>query len=230
MTRPYKQGEALVIACADGAGSASHSDVGSMIACDGLTQQVSQLLESEAELTSVTRETVTAWLQQIRLEIADQAAMLNVSTRQLATTLLGGVITSDAALFLQIGDGAIVARRQDQFECVFWPQSGEYANTTNFITDTGFADAFEYCIIEEPVDECVLFSDGLERLVLNFSDRQVHRPFIEPMLNALRSADPNHDFFTPLREFLNSEKINARTDDDKTLILATRLEHADRIH
>ena len=67
--------------------------------------------------------------------------------------------------------------------------------------------------------------DGLERLVLKFEDQTVHEPAIIPMLNAIRKSETGEEFFVPLREFLNSKSINERTDDDKTLVLATRLKN-----
>ena len=40
--------------------------------------------------------------------------------------------------FLEIGDGAIVILDDGVLRPVFWPQSGEYLNTTYFVTDSDF--------------------------------------------------------------------------------------------
>lgn len=222
-------GELLVVACADGAGSAKHSELGSTLACDRLLELICQSFVRCSDIRTVTREHALEWLEVIRAEVFALAESMQIPPRELATTLLGAAVSYDAAIFLQIGDGAIVVRRNNGFECVFWPQSGEYANTTNFITDINSQVSLVFNRIDEPIDECVLFTDGLERLALNFNERKVHQPFIEPMLAVLRKSDETANFFEPLRQFLESRKINDRTDDDKTLILATRLTYGDNV-
>jgi hypothetical protein len=49
------------------------------------------------------------------------------------------------------------------------------------------------------------------------------------MFKALRSTDDYGALAGPLRAFLDSPQVNARTDDDKTLILATRVGNVERI-
>ena len=143
----------------------------------------------------------------------------------MATTLLGCVVGPNGSLFVQIGDGAMLFRGVESFEYAFWPHSGEYANMTNFLTSDDYADKFEWKIVDEKIDELVAFTDGLERLILKFEDQTIHEPAIVPMLKAIKESETGEEFFEPLREFLNSEGVNERTDDDKTLILATRLKH-----
>lgn len=214
----------VLVAClADGAGSASHADVGAQVACDtfiGIIERESESLNLDE---IVDREMLLAWCGELRSVIEQRASELGVETRQLACTFLGAVVTETAALFLQIGDGAIVRGIGEGYSHVFWPQSGEFANTTNFLTDEGFAECVEFSQVQERVDELALFSDGLERLVLRFVDRTVHGPFLSPLFAAVRQSENPDEYFAPLRAFLDSEKVNERTDDDKTLILATRL-------
>lgn len=223
----YDEHELLLIACADGAGSAAQSDVGSALACDKLVDCVQRHAMSQSFLSSVNQEMVTEWVREIKSCIEERAADLNVRSRQLATTLLVALIGDDDAVFFQIGDGAILARSGDEFRVVFWPQSGEYANTTNFITDDEVENKLVFEKYAGQVSECVMFTDGLERLILQFEGKTVHRPFIEPMLSRMRQSATADCFFQPLRQFLDSAAINERTDDDKTLVLATRLVHED---
>ncbi|RCS56092.1 protein phosphatase 2C domain-containing protein [Bremerella cremea] len=215
----------LLVACvADGAGSASHSDEGATLACDTFVK-----LMQEANLDLANSETdwgalVQSWISEIREKLDQRAVELGVPVRQLACTFLAAVIGNERALFLQIGDGAIVRNSADGYSTLFWPQSGEYANTTNFLTEANFSEQLEFKLLEERVDEVALFTDGLERLVLKFEDQSVHAPFLTPFFASLRQTENPDQFFEPLRDFLGSEAINERTDDDKTLILATRLE------
>lgn len=216
-------GNNLIIACADGAGSAQHSDIGSTIACDVFVNLAQQhLASSQCELD---QGTVESWYQNVRIELECRANELEVPVRELATTLLGVVVADGTSVFAQIGDGAIVVLDGDDYRVVHWPQSGEYANTTNFLSNDDFIDCIAYSQVDERVEEVAVFTDGLERLVLQFAEQEVYSPFLLPMLTQLRLSEDGQEFFEPLRKFLDSAAINERTDDDKTLILATRRLH-----
>jgi hypothetical protein len=117
----------------------------------------------------------------------------------------------------------MVVAQEDAYEPVFWPQSGEYANTTNFLTDPEWAEHLAFAQRPVRVEELALLTDGLQTLALSFAGRTVHAPFFRPMFQRLRAAAPGEGLARALRQFLDSEPVNARTDDDKTLILATRV-------
>lgn len=223
MVLPLNDGVMLIACSADGAGSALHAAEGAEMACDTFVRVIRRDLENSHAGKSIEWETVLSWCHELRSCISDRASDLGVEVRQLATTFLGALVGESKSLFLQIGDGAIVTWDGTGYRPVFWPQSGEFANTTNFLTDEDFEDRVEWVCWENRVDELALFSDGLERLILRFAERSVHSPFLAPMFAALRAADNPDDYFDSLRQFLDSPRVNERTDDDKTLILATRM-------
>ena len=72
--------------------------------------------------------------------------------------------------------------------------------------------------------ECALLTDGLQLLALNFAKRSAHTAFFAPFFTTLRAAPEPTDLVVDLRAFLDSSSVNSRTDDDKTLLLATRTE------
>ena len=122
-----------------------------------------------------------------------------------------------------------MVRDGDELHPVFWPESGEYANMTHFVTDE---DALAHLrtkiwissVSERLPEEIAMFSDGLQRLALVYQSQTVHNPFFEPMFAQLRNADVRTcDVLSDqLARFLDSPIINERTDDDKTLVLASR--------
>jgi hypothetical protein len=61
-------------------------------------------------------------------------------------------------------------------------------------------------------------------VALDFRAQQPHGPFFAPMFAALRKEAEPERLTEPLRAFLDSPALAERTDDDKTLILATRLD------
>lgn len=216
-------GTLLVVCSADGAGSASHAALGSEIACDTFICIVKRECEGKDIFETAGRERIVDWCRELRSQIKNRALEVDVEIRQLASTFLAAIVGESKALFIQIGDGAMVILDSETYRPVFWPQSGEFANTTNFLTDDQFEKRLDWARLEQRVDELATFSDGLERLILRFADRTVHSQFLVPMFVALRQAANPEEYFDPLRKFLDSPKVNERTDDDKTLILATRL-------
>ncbi|OBR54756.1 PP2C family serine/threonine-protein phosphatase [Paraburkholderia tropica] len=212
----------LVALAADGAGSAKFGEVGSELACETGGQTLLAAVEASGE-EAFSSSLASSVLQTVRVKIEGAASARGVPTRELACTLLGAVIGPTQAMYFQIGDGAIVVRHDDGLSPVFWPESGEYANMTYFVTD---ANASEHLYYEErdTTDEVALFTDGLQRLALVFATETAHAPFFEPMFKALRASsdEQTDELCAALKRFLSSDAINERTDDDKTLILATR--------
>lgn len=221
---PSKSGEAvLVAAVADGAGSATRSEIGSGIACASLIASMAETLR-DSEAADLDRDVVESWLRDALADIVARAVQEDLTQRNFACTILGCVIGVQSAVFFQIGDGAIVVDDGGGLRPVFWPDCGEYANMTRFLTDDGFAEHLMFCEVEGRIEEVALFSDGLQRLALVFAERTAHTPFFEPMLQTLRAepAGPAETLVFPLLRFLSSAAVNARTDDDKSLVLATR--------
>ena len=108
---------------------------------------------------------------------------------------------------------------------VFWPQSGEYANSTNFLTTDNYQSLLEYLQVEGAFTDVALLTDGMEMMSLDFSSKTPHLPFFNPLLKTLKEADDSQDLGEDLRRFLQSDSVRSRSDDDKTIIVATR--HAD---
>ncbi|MCC7221643.1 MAG: protein phosphatase 2C domain-containing protein [Candidatus Contendobacter sp.] len=214
----------LVLAVADGAGSAAESRAGAELACQTVLAECVVWL-SDPLVGDWTPAVALRLLQRVQLALAQQAAQAGQPIRELACTLLGAVLATDRALFLQVGDGAIVIGAGAGYRPVFWPQGGEYPNETHFVTDPTAVAQLECVILTEPVAEVALLTDGLQSLALHYHSRQAHLPFFRPLFQRLRDypalSDPA-ELTTALERFLSSPAINQRTHDDKTLILAVR--------
>ncbi len=217
----------LVLVAADGAGSAALSGVGAELTCQTLLTECAAWLAAAPLGEDWTPTVAETLFQQVRNALERLAADTGQPMREFACTLLGAVVAADRALFLQIGDGAIVIGAPDEgYRPVFWPQAGEYANETYFVTDATAAAHLEYAILSEPVVEIALLTDGLQRLALHYQTRQAHEPFFRPLFQRLREhPEPGCPavLVTALERLLADPAINQRTHDDKTLILATRL-------
>lgn len=216
-------GAHLLLVCSDGAGSGSRSELGSEIACRTLVDEVTRFASLGGEIENVTRETAVEWLQAIRAKLETQAEAAGVTTRELACTIVAALIGSLSTTFIQVGDGAAVTVAPDgTYRVVFWPDQGEYANTTFFVTGPDAVERLRVEITSDPVRDVALFTDGLQNVALRYESRSAHAPFFAPMFARLRSEEEWQALGDPLKTFLGSEAVCKRTDDDCTLVLASR--------
>ena len=178
-------------------------------------------------IEAIDRPLAAAWIEDIARKMAHDASRHERALRDYACTLLVAIVGESAAAFLQVGDGGIVTSRarEEDWTYVFWPQHGEFANTTNFVVSDGVKSLFEFAAMRERVEEFALFSDGLENLVLHQASRSVHEPFFRAMIVPIRKAtSPGLDakLSGELEAYLRSPRVSSRTDDDQSLILASR--------
>lgn len=212
----------LIAVVADGAGTAELAHIGADIAV-GIVSTVAQLgvRAGRCDFDEVLRE--GANLARTRLiEVAQERGM---PPRDLACTLLAVIVAPLGGAALQIGDGAIVVGERAQWRCVFWPQKGEYANSTFFLSDERALANAEVASLGDDVHDVALLSDGLEPLALQFASRTAHEPFFRSVFAPLAPL-ATHGESAPhsqgLSAMLDSAAVRSRTDDDATLVLATR--------
>jgi len=235
-------GEVLVAAASDGAGSAALSQLGAKLACDLFVDGVKSHIEGGNTRAVLADNFIVDWIGNFRRLAIGSSGAGSARIQDFACTLLAAVVWRDLALYFQLGDGAIVESRREEpareepareypareypdgYAVVCWPQQGEYANMTNFLTDADAADKVFRELKPGVVDEVAIFTDGLQRLALDYRTQSAHAPFFAPMFAWLRPRGGGYsrELSDSLTVYLNSEKINSRTDDDKTLILATR--------
>jgi len=218
--------EVLVAAVSDGAGTAARSEAGSALTVHRFLHDFAEAVGHDPTLASIDVAFVREWIKSINCAIADQASEEGHETRDYACTLLGAIVGTTGSVYVQIGDGAIVVSTEEpgEYSWIFWPQHGEYANTTNFITQERVVESLLF-ETGSAVPEIALFTDGIERLVLDLSARTVHSPSFAPIFAWLASTGPDRtDGQSPaLAAYLASQHVNSRTDDDKTLVMATRV-------
>jgi len=215
----------LVLVAADGAGTAERADIGALLACETFARLVAAYLEQGGRVEAIGRPLAERWIAGILYRLELQVRQTRAALRDYASTLLVAVAGVKDTVFVQIGDGAMVIPDGLGWRHVFWPQHGEFANTTTFVTSDRAVQAMEFARLGAPVDELALFTDGIENLVLHKASKTVHAPFFDSMFAPVRNATaPGVDagLSQALEEYLSGPTINDRTDDDKTLILASR--------
>ncbi|GAA4467790.1 PP2C family serine/threonine-protein phosphatase [Nemorincola caseinilytica] len=215
-----------VLACciSDGAGSATHAAIASAFTVTKAMEYIQHFIAHGEELTEAH---IYALAEDIYHGLAEEAAANELPISEYSCTIAACILTPDRSAFMQIGDGAIVRDDgNDGYNIVWWPQTGEYHNTTYFITDNSSLGDLHVMVTDTPVNEIALFTDGLQLLALNMEASSVHQPFFKDLFRYLRQADNSDKIAVldhKLAEYLDSPRINERTDDDKTLFMATRL-------
>ncbi len=209
---------------ADGAGSTTDGGRGADIACGTLYTKIAESVQEAGGLPGITDEAVKGWITAAREAVSAEAGENGKRLREYACTILGSVAGKEGAIFFQVGDGAIVTGTGAEYQTIFWPEQGEYANTTYFITDDQYLDHL-HILHEDSPDQIALFTDGLQNLVLSFALKKAHAGFFLPLFSALQEHPENgfSEFSARLEEFLSREDISTRSDDDKTLVLAVRI-------
>lgn len=216
----------LSIVIADGAGSALYGKEGAQTTCRSIRRAIWRCLQNcSGELKALTNNDVQFWIEEAHHRLNNAASLTQSQVREFACTVCGAVVGLNQAWYFQIGDGAIIIKTENNpYDIVFWPDNGEYANTTFFITDSEFLQHTH--ISPSPVvpERLALLTDGLQRLAIHTALRAAHSPFFDPMFAQLSHEQPGHSkrLEIGLRRFLNSTPVNERTDDDKTLVLAMR--------
>jgi len=221
------EGQIMISVVCDGAGSAAHSDIGAWLAATTIVEFAEVYFEGGGRLFDIDRQTMASWIEQTAQRLLDRADADGNPAGDYACTLLVAIVGLKGAVFAQIGDGAIVVSHgeEDGWNWVFWPHHGEYANQTVFILSKNAVEAMQFELAPRRIDEFAVFSDGIERMVLHAATKSVNDKFFDHMLGPVRlsrSRGNDRALSDQLKSYLGSAAVNARTNDDKTLVLATR--------
>lgn len=159
-------------------------------------------------------------VKQVVNALSEQAENNGYSIDDVACTLLIFIGTPNGIAAMQIGDGFITVRYPDKEpKLLFPPDKGEYINETTFVTSANALEAMGVKVQAGQPEFICASTDGLERLAIRMSDWTPFAPFFQPLEQYLRETDNPEESDEYLMSFLNSERLNARTDDDKTLLL-----------
>lgn len=212
--------EILCAMVCDGAGSAQYGGEGASLTCRLISQAIRNHFSIADSIPDKTE--IWSWIDSVRDTMLLASEKRAVARKSFACTLLLLVTRETEGIIVHIGDGAVVGRNQTgQWEALTWPENGEYASSTYFITDDP-APRVRFVENKAFYNAYALFSDGIEDLALDHKAMTAHTPFFTSMLRPLdesKKEGKDQDLSTALAVFLNSDRVCERTDDDKSLIL-----------
>lgn len=215
--------DALCVIVSDGAGSSSHGGEGASLVCRMLSTVICDWIANHGGLPP--DDQLYEWLDLVRDRLALVAKKRELTKRQFASTLVALIVRGDDLLTLQVGDSALVARKAGQWEAICWPENGEFASTTYFITDDPEPRLQIVRKAAGDYNAFAAFSDGIDSIALHHANQEPHARFFDPMIKPVDQASERGRLVAlsaALGRYLDGPAICDRTDDDKTLVLVSR--------
>ena len=215
----------VFLVAADGAGSATHAELGAKVVVASFLGLVQLALEQGRRLTDFGQTDINHWLAITRQAVDVKAAELGATSHDLAATVLGCCIGDGATLWWQIGDGAIVlGRGPGDYAVACWPAQGEYANETTFVTSANAPAEIRWGLIPHECPRIGVFTDGLQRLLLDYRQQQPVAAWFDVQFGFLAGLPPGSSpaLDQALTTLISGPRFVDQTEDDRTLILACR--------
>ncbi len=215
----------LLVAVADGAGTASLSEIGSTVAVNAAVKTLSSRKAKTPWPIDDDgwRDLLTRVLESALASVESTAGELMVSPRDLATTLIMMVVTPECVACAQIGDGAaVVGDAHGYFFPVTIPQSGEFINETTFLVSPNAIPTAQFKVRFGAFRHFAVFSDGLQMLALKMPEGTPYAPFFSPLFHYFDTVKEPSQAQNQLVAFLSSPRTTSRADDDITLLIAVR--------
>ena len=212
----------LIAAVADGAGSASMSEVGAQTVVEASVKYLIKHSElSDLDLDKTAWEDLSYKIYRTaRAAVQSESEDRQIPLSRFASTLLLLLSTPEYTATMQIGDGSIVGKDSNgRVSTISKPTRSEYINQTTFVTSEN-AGAMIQADLFRGIDQIAIFSDGLELLALRMPELDPFQPFFEKIFEFSRSNVDRESGEQQLLEFLRSPRLRKRTNDDVTLLLA----------
>ena len=207
----------VVIALADGAGSAHLSHEGALVITKFICEDLMANFEcyfSNNDGVDVKRELGKKISQTIEIKSKE----LGCLPSDLASTLLVVAIQNDQYILLHVGDGVIGYSKNNELKVASEPENGEFANTTVFTTSKDFWKTMR--ILKGflgPIDGFVLMSDGTEASLYNKRNRKL-ADVIGRIMETLRYI-PSWKVEAQVTRSFETVIKNATTDDCSMIIM-----------
>lgn len=211
----------VALCLCDGAGSASHAEVGAKVVSAAVVEALRDLhAEEPTALAEALRAACVAGQQ----ALVRAAAEVAVSPAALACTLVAVVSTGDLVAVAHLGDGAVIGQQAGSGELVVLsgPDRGEYVNETWFVTSASWEARLRVTVFTG-VDALCVVTDGCQDACLVRGDAAApFAPFFAPIFAFAAEADDADLASGEVIQLLDGAALRGSSGDDKTLAVARR--------
>lgn len=205
----------IVVAVADGAGSAKHAEIGADVAVSAAVHILATL-----RAYVFTLDEPHTVLTQIREALTAKAREIDCEFRDLACTLMAVLAMKHGDGFrwaaFHIGDGAIVAELDSQMRVLSPPENGEFGNSTYFLTDSTAPTRFRAYRGQNASVAFALMTDGAAESLYHRASGQP-APAVSTLIEWSKSLHPQ-TYKSKLNKSLRNV-ISTKTRDDATLAI-----------
>jgi hypothetical protein len=205
--------DSVVGSIAEGAARGHLSHIGAQVAAKAAADALDEIartgtLPDEADMRRI--------LKRVRLVLTREAAERNCDLSDLATTLIAFALTPEKIAALQLGEGFLIAASPAR---PYHSVGGNGAGAPRFVTDEDAEDTVAIVVDEGPVSFIAAGTNGLQTLSISAENGRPHSPFLRPLNRYLSTAESDDEIHLGIREFLRSDRLAERVDDDMTLML-----------
>ena len=214
--------DVIVIAVADGLGSAAKSDVGASLAAASALRFCMTALESRSDEDRRLEHVVRSAAAHAREELERHAREESCDLRDLGCTLIVAIATGQRFAVAHIGDGAVVGEIDGVLSLISSPGESEYTNEVVPLTSREWQDSLRITSGESVVRGIAVFTDGCQRAALRKGEDALvpFERFFTPVFNYARTVSDVAAGASEIAELLGSPKLCEHSDDDKTLVVA----------
>ena len=209
----------------DGAGSSKNSELSSKIVTNFISQEllkIPDLINSKGAGPWINDFIIQVVIN-LRSELFE--TFKNYNLRDYHCTLVAGLVFGNTAIVVHVGDGFIFAGKNEETvdknvlnkQLYFSkPENGEYKNETYFVTEPIWLKHLRIQVLPD-IDWLIAGSDGGEDILSigeKIQDIEIFKLLDDTSNHSLEHANNNY-----IDTFLNSDKANKLTTDDKSLCL-----------
>jgi hypothetical protein len=210
---------AVVVAVADGLGSAANAAHGASVAVDAAVAEAAAMLE--ATPPAAFDEAAEAAVVAARAALEAAGASEGQSLASLACTLIVAAGDQDGLGVAHVGDGAVVVQHDDSgMALASGPGDSEYVDQVDPLTSDRWKDHLRTATVFGAVSGFAVLTDGCQRAALRSGlAHEPHPQFFLPIFEHVRRV-PDEEASPDLAALLAGAKLSEHSDDDKTLVLA----------
>ena len=226
----------IILAVADGLGSAEHSEIGAKIAVNTAVDKIKSLFINidgygiPAAALMKNRDIITEAFSASRTALEDFAGDNGYPLKKLACTLIVAFTWEGYLTTGHIGDGAVTAQINNDIRIISDPGDSEYVNEVTPLTSGKIEENTRINENIPDVSVFAAFTDGCQRafLVKRNGEYIPYESFFRPIFTYAKDVNDEEEASGEIVRFLESDKMNENSDDDKTLVIAVAEKSEDR--
>ena len=209
------------IAVSDGVGSEKNSEIGSNIAVHASIDYLSKNIIDNTQFLKTPQKILLNSMEYAREKIQQTADEMQQNISTFACTLIT-IVWCDGMLFsAHIGDGGIIAVKDDDYVTISAPDILEYSNLVYPLTNIDWRACVKYSENKAYFRYCAAFTDGCQNFIFIREKDKFHPfpAFLSPLFEFADSTCDENLGIELLTQLLKGDRLKQYSHDDKTLIV-----------